>query len=66
MSKQPNGDQLNAMVTFARIHGRRWKSHLNYLWMTGNYGFADPAPLLQQIRNEFGPSWLVSFRLPKA
>jgi len=45
---------------------RTWKSQLNDAWMTGNYvGFVG-SHLLQQVRNQFGPEWLVKFNLKKA
>jgi hypothetical protein len=64
----PTVEQIEALRQFARANGRRWKSELNHLWYNGAYnravlGGADPA-LLQQVRNSFGPSWLVRFRLP--
>lgn len=62
---QPSAEQLNALCIFAASRGRTWKSKLNDCWMTGSYGFADDSMNLQQVRNSFGPSWLVKFRLPQ-
>jgi hypothetical protein len=65
---QPSPAQLAALKTIAAINGRNWKSRLRYAWETGRYaeiGGADIAGWLQTVRNEFGPSWLVRFRLPK-
>jgi hypothetical protein len=61
-------EQLEAITKFAAVHGRSWKSELRRRWEGGSYfygvlGGADPAAL-QQIRNDFGPSWLVRFKLP--
>jgi len=56
--------QLNALRTFANVNGRSWKCELNDAWMTGryrDYNGADDEGSLQQIRNAFGPSWLVKF-----
>lgn len=58
----PTGEQVEALKQFAAANGRTWKSELNNLWMNGAYNYAvlggaDPA-LLQQVRNEFGPTWL--------
>lgn len=42
--------------------GRNYKSAIRQAWMDGNYdreGLGKWAGRLQQIRNEFGPSWLV-------
>jgi hypothetical protein len=62
----PTVEQLNAVIRFATEHGRTWKSQLNDAWMTGNYvGFVG-SHLLQQVRNQFGPEWLVKFNLKKA
>ena len=60
-------DQLAALRTFAAANGRRWKSALRDCWASGNYNRYPGtvgAPMLQQVRNTFGPSWLVAFRLP--
>lgn len=59
-------EQLDALITFAKRNGRKWKSELNYCWMTGNYHAIDRniSGYLHQVRNQFGPSWLVNFRLP--
>jgi hypothetical protein len=59
----PNTDQMMALSEWARIHGRLWKTALRHAWMTGDYDGFDAANFLQQVRNEFGPSWLISFRL---
>lgn len=40
-----------------------WKSKLNEKWMNGRYSCEDDSAGLQQIRNSFGPSWLVKFKL---
>ena len=57
-------DQLAALRTFADANGRNWKSKLNLAWYHGrysDYNGADDACSLQQVRNSFGPSWLVKF-----
>jgi hypothetical protein len=59
MKTQPTPEQLAAIVAYAKAHGRHWKRDLNDAWMRA----AEPG-LLQQMRNQFGPSWLVSFKLP--
>ena len=61
----PSREQVEALKAWAGIYGRNWKSALNTAWMNGNYnGFAD-SHLLQQVRNTFGPSWLVRFVLAR-
>lgn len=57
-------EQLEAIRAFARIEGRNWKGVLRQSWMTGDYGtHGNISNWLQQIRNSFGPSWLVRFKL---
>ena len=58
--------QEAALERFARENGRRWKAELNYIWMTGRYQDNPDACYLQQVRNQFGPGWLVKYRLPEA
>lgn len=67
MTNTPNAEQIQALKQFAAANGRTWKSELRDLWMNGAYNYAvlggaDPA-CLQQVRNEFGPSWLARFSL---
>lgn len=64
MCLQLSQQQLDALRTFAVANGARWKSKLNVAWATGRYGDykgADDGTSLQQVRNAFGPSWLVKF-----
>jgi hypothetical protein len=53
-------EQMRALQAYASTHGRTWKAQLNHEWMTGT-----ARGTLQQVRNTFGPTWLVRFRLPK-
>jgi hypothetical protein len=57
---KPTAEQIQALVEYAKANGRTWKSKLNDAWY-----HASEAGILQQIRNEFGPSWLMRFKLPK-
>jgi len=50
--------QYEALICFADLHGRNWKSKLRDCWEIGNYNGFDGDCYLQQIRNSFGPSWL--------
>jgi hypothetical protein len=50
-------EQEAALIAFAALHGRRWKSVLAEGWQRAAY----PGPL-QEIRNQFGPSWLAGWR----
>lgn len=59
--------QIEALRQFAAANGRTWKSSLRHCWEAGcysNYSGTERSDLLQQVRNQFGPSWLVRFRLP--
>lgn len=59
-------DQRVAVAAFRDANGRDWKQKLGVLWMTGNYGRlgigTDQVALLQQVRNQFGPEWLVNVK----
>ena len=59
-----NFEQEAAIRDYAAKHGRCWKSILNNVWM----GCApyDDGGILRGLRNTHGPSWLQSYRLPKA
>ena len=61
-------DQLEALRTWAKHYGRTWKSSLRHAWFDGDYEtfqYSATSAYLQQVRNTFGPSWLVRFVLPK-
>lgn len=61
----PTVEQLQALLGFAKANGRTWKSNLRHCWETGrysDYNGANRCDLLQQIRNSFGPSWLIRFK----
>lgn len=51
--QMPNRDQLEALIAFAMNNGPRWKDELMKGWLYAKY----PGEL-QQVRNQFGPSWL--------
>lgn len=51
---EPTEDQWNALVAYAAEHGRTWKSQLLKDWERSAAG-----ELLQQVRNTFGPRWLM-------
>lgn len=61
---QLSPEQLSALRTFADANGVQWKSKLNAAWATGRYRDYPGTALygyLQQVRNVFGPSWLLKF-----
>ena len=53
--------QREAVMAFRESHLKDWKRSLSTAWSTGNYKGTDSnqAALLQQVRNEQGPEWLV-------
>jgi hypothetical protein len=64
---QPTAEQIKAIITWADRMGRFWRRELHSAWMDGNYqGNRDISSGLQQVRNEFGPEWLVKFNLKAA
>lgn len=46
-------DQAVALRAYAQGHGRSWKTRLCVEWMN-----ATADPLLHQLRNSHGPTWL--------
>lgn len=57
--RMPNKEQLQALVDWAKRHGRtRWKTALDAAWLKAGIGVRGYVPALQQVRNDFGPSWL--------
>lgn len=66
---EPSAEQWSALVAFARRYGRTWKATLREAWMSGNYpatDHEDDDAYLQQIRNTFGPGWLMLVDIHKA
>lgn len=57
MALTPTPDQLDALRDFAKKNGKNWKIALHAAWLK-----ASAPPLLQQLRNQFGPAWLARFR----
>ena len=60
---EPTVEQVAALREYAAKNGRRWKSRLVSDWTTGR---DERQPLLRQVRNQLGPEWLRSYRLPPA
>lgn len=60
---QPSPDQASAVLGFAEEHGRNWKSALSTCWMRASYEGREDGHLLQQVRNQLGPSWLIRVTL---
>ena len=62
---KPDAGQIAALQAYAGRNGRCWKSKLNHAWMTGRDEWEPESARLRSIRNQFGPTWLFNFRLPK-
>ena len=58
MKKELTAEQVQALQDYAAEHGSQWKGRLLDSWQRGGAH----GPLLQQVRNTFGPSWLLGFR----
>lgn len=58
----PTTEQLAALDEFRKTHGQRWKHILSKCWINSAYGPTTNSGLLQQLRNQFGPAWLVAYR----
>jgi hypothetical protein len=48
-----SAEQLEALVAFAREHGRTWRRILSAMWEQ-----SEAPPALQALRNSHGPTWL--------
>lgn len=60
-----SSEQMRALVAFAERNGRSWKSKLIALWMNGRDYYEPQGVALHQVRNNFGPTWLMDkFRIP--
>lgn len=63
---EPTAEQWAALQRFSTAYGRTWKQTLRDAWMDGNYPCnEDDASLLQQLRNQFGPRWLMLVDITK-
>jgi hypothetical protein len=63
MSEQPTDEQLEAIKAFAKKHGPHWKADLGAAWANGKDTNEPNGHLLRQVRNNFGPRWLIKFKL---
>jgi hypothetical protein len=64
MDAYPNltDEQRAALVAFADRHqarGQGWKEHLCDLWLDGGDASEPMGNYLRQVRNQFGPTWLL-------
>ena len=67
MTPHPMGDQdqtpeqIAALRAYRDRHGKRWNSRLLAEWLSAT---GEEGPELRHVRNTFGPSWLLDYRLP--
>jgi hypothetical protein len=61
-----NPEQQETIALYAQEKGRNWKSQLLDEWLVASYRWNHPdkSYLLQQVRNQFGPTWLKKVKLP--
>jgi len=62
--------ELNALQIFAKKHGRKWRDELSMVYWYNARPFRDKSgnlhPELHRLRNDLGPTWLYSFKMPVA
>jgi hypothetical protein len=68
--RELHADELQALSDFAAEYGREWKQYLLAAWLSyaykGRHMGGRDSGILRNIRNEFGPTWLLDvFKLPK-
>lgn len=65
VADKPTPEQAAAVRRFAELYGGRWKAELHICWRNSSYPRSPEAdrPLLQQVRNQFGPQWLETVTL---
>jgi hypothetical protein len=64
--KTPNEEQLAALHLFAKKYGRSWKRELSSKWADGTDTNEPQGALLRQVRNSFGPEWLMKTKIVSA
>ena len=55
---EPRPDQLAALADYAHYYGGNWRANLLVDWRRAGSRWPGPYHLLQQLRNNHGPSWL--------
>lgn len=58
----PTPEQLERLRQFAQQYGPAWKEILITMWGRGTDMNEQDGYLLHQIRNQYGPSWLMNFK----
>lgn len=66
-----NSEEVEALTSFARHHGRKWKQALRDIYWYNARLWTGPdgtnsriGSILHGLRNSHGPSWLAEFKLP--
>lgn len=65
---QLTDDDIAVLRAYATKHGRSWKRTLAEVdWCRASYPGMSPqqSGCLQKLRNNLGPEWLDTFKLPK-
>lgn len=52
-------EEIRALSAWRMLTGKRWKSKLLDAWQIAGEGVRGYSPILQQLRNRLGPTWLV-------
>jgi hypothetical protein len=72
MSRDLTAEELAALQRFALAQGRTWKRVLTdiywynaRLWV-GPSSKPNDGSILHGLRNDLGPAWLATFKLPRA
>lgn len=56
-------EQAARIKLFAESYGEEWKDELLGFWLTGKDAQLKDGHLLRQVRNQFGPRWLMAVDL---
>lgn len=62
---KPTTEQLVALRAYADWAGKNWKTQLRRDWSRSGSQWNGEYAHLQQLRNQFGPSWLATFTFTK-
>lgn len=61
-SRRLSAEQMTALRRWRATHGRVWRSKLLDAWSRAGTGVPGYSPELEQLRNGFGPEWLMKQR----
>lgn len=57
-------EDIAALQSYAAEHGRKWKDKLDLDWYFAR-SIGERGTILHGLRNNLGPEWLVTYKLPK-